>query len=72
MRALRAVRELGLASWCIGAGAVRSLVWDALHELTVPSELSDIDVAYFDASDLSSERDSKLERRLKILLPNVP
>eukprot|EP01034_Spumella_vulgaris_P027324 gene27324-34024_t len=37
MAALRAVRELGLDSWCIGAGAVRSLVWDTLHGYTVPS-----------------------------------
>ena len=32
MAALRVVRSLGLRSWCIGAGAIRSLVWDTLHE----------------------------------------
>jgi len=31
MTTLRTVRSLGLASWCVGAGIVRSLVWDALH-----------------------------------------
>ena len=31
MQALLAVRSLRLASWCIGASAVRNLVWDALH-----------------------------------------
>ena len=31
MAALRAGRALGLAQWCIGAGALRNLVWDALH-----------------------------------------
>ncbi len=33
MEGLCAARSLGLQSWCIGAGAVRSLVWDALHSL---------------------------------------
>lgn len=71
MPALRAVRELGLASWCIGAGAVRNLVWDALHERSTPSALSDIDVAYFDASVVSPQPDAELERRLETLLPTA-
>lgn len=29
--ALVAVRDLGLSSWCIGAGSVHNLVWDWLH-----------------------------------------
>jgi hypothetical protein len=56
MDALVAVRGLGLASWCIGAGAVRNLVWDALHDKVTPSELADIDVAYFDADCLAPQR----------------
>jgi hypothetical protein len=72
MTALRAVRELDLGSWCIGAGAVRNLVWDALHELPEPSALADVDVAYFDASILAPERDTELQRRLAAMLPNVP
>ena len=32
MAALRVVRSLGLRSWCIGAGAIRSLIWDTLHK----------------------------------------
>jgi len=62
--ALVAVRSLNLSSWCIGAGAVRNLVWDSLHQLEVPSSLSDVDVRYFDASDCSGERDAQLQRRL--------
>jgi hypothetical protein len=72
MSALHAVRGLGLASWCIGAGAVRNLVWDALHELPAPSQLADVDVAYFDASALAPERDAELQGRLTALLPGVP
>lgn len=70
--ALIAVRSLNLPSWCIGAGAVRNLVWDSLHGSPIPSALSDIDVAYFDASDLSPERDAEIQRRLNYVHPVAP
>ncbi|PQV52965.1 nucleotidyltransferase family protein [Paraburkholderia sp. BL21I4N1] len=70
--ALVAARGLNLSSWCIGAGAVRNLVWDALHELRVPSALSDVDVAYFEASDLSSARDAEYRRCLTDAYPSMP
>ena len=70
--ALCAVRALGLHSWCIGAGAVRNLVWDHLHGFASPSALADIDVAYFDATDLSSGRDAHLQSALNAILPDAP
>ncbi len=70
-QALSAVRSLGLPSWCIGAGAVRDLVWDALHGLE-PALPRDIDVAYFAADDLSEARDQALEARLSQVLPDLP
>jgi hypothetical protein len=72
MEALLAVDGLGLSSWCIGAGAVRNLVWDALHHRELPSVLSDVDVAYFDVADLTARRDAELELRLASVLPGVP
>ena len=56
----------------MGAGAVRNLVWDALHGHSTPSALADIDVAHFDACDLSSERDALLQQRLHDLAPSLP
>lgn len=72
MSVLRAVRELALPSWCVGAGALRNLVWDHLHGYTSPTRLADVDVAYFDVADLSAERDLELEQCLVALLPAVP
>ena len=71
MQALRAVRSLGLQSWCIGAGAVRSLVWDTLHGFAEASPLGDVDVVYFDASHASdgAEQETDLEQRLRLLQP---
>lgn len=72
MQALHAVTQLGLPHCCIGAGAVRNLVWDALHGYAQPSALCDIDVAYFDADDLRPESEAQLRQRLESLLPGVP
>ena len=72
MSALAAARKLDLASWCIGAGAVRALVWDALHCFPTPTPLSDVDLVYFDTSELSQERDAELQGRLAAMLPDLP
>ncbi|MFZ6647658.1 nucleotidyltransferase family protein [Undibacterium sp. TJN25] len=72
MPALHAVRALELASWCIGAGAVRNMVWDALHGFAAPSALPDIDVAYFEASGLAPANEGALQARLAAGMPGVP
>jgi uncharacterized protein len=72
MQALAHVRALGLREWCIGAGAVRNLVWDALQGHAVPSALADVDVAFFDDADLSAARDAALERELHSHAPETP
>jgi len=72
MDALAQVRALRLPAWCVGAGAVRNLVWDALHAHAAPSPLADIDVAFFDAADPSPERDAALQARLEAAAPGTP
>ena len=72
MAALQAVRSLRLACWCIGAGAVRNLVWDALHGHALPSPPADVDVAYFDAQDLAPDSEQALQRRLQAIAPDHP
>lgn len=72
MPALKEVRNLGLPSWCIGAGAIRNLVWDSLHGFDTPSKLPDIDVAYFNAQDFSSERDTAIQNLLINSMPELP
>ena len=72
VRALSAASKLGLASWCIGAGAVRNLVWDTLHGFPTPTPLTDVDVAYFDATSMESARDVQLQGQLGVILPGVP
>src|SRR5262245_48306103 len=69
-RALNAVRNVDPPCWCIGAGAVRNAVWDALHDRSVPSFLADIDVAYFDRMELSPVRDEQYRLALLKQEPN--
>ena len=71
MAALVAVRSLGLSSWCIGAGAVRSLVWDALHGFETSTALPDVDVVHFSREASGPVPDTELERRLRELMPVV-
>jgi uncharacterized protein len=71
-RTLAVVRDSGLPEAVIGAGAVRNLVWDHLHGYAVPTRLRDIDVAFFDPSDLSRERDTEAERSLHTMAPELP
>lgn len=69
MAALRTVRFLELNSWCIGAGAVRSLVWDALHGYERPTPIEDVDVVYFENATSNPRQDAEFERRLREAMP---
>lgn len=64
MRALQAARSLELASWCIGAGAVRNLVWDHLHGFETEAPSEDIDLVFFDSGQASHEFERALEAKL--------
>jgi hypothetical protein len=72
MKQLRAARALALPDWCIAAGFVRNRVWDHLHGIAPPRPPADIDVLYYDATDLSREREALYEKRLDALLPGLP
>lgn len=72
MKQLRAVRAIGLPDWCIAAGFVRNRVWDHLHDIAPARPPVDIDVLYFDAADVSKEREGEHERRLEALMPGLP
>ena len=71
MRALRVVRSVAPPEACIGSGAVRNAVWDALHGYPEPSFLADVDVPYFDPDDVSEASEKRYERRLEALKPDL-
>jgi len=62
---LRAVATLGLPDCWIAAGFLRNAIWDALTGRETRSEADDIDVAFFDPQQSSSEFDESIEAKLK-------
>ena len=62
--ALEAVSRLGLPDWYVGAGAVAQTVWNDAHGFDPRHGLKDLDVVYFDPSDLSADGEHRVEDRL--------
>jgi uncharacterized protein len=69
---LEAVRRQRLGDWAVGAGFIRSAVWDTLHDHLEPTPLADVDVLYFDRDDLSREREAAIEEALTAAMAGVP
>jgi hypothetical protein len=67
MKILRMTRELNLPDCWIGAGFVRSLVWDHLHQRQSSALRADIDIIWFDPARASAQTDSALEGTLSSL-----
>jgi hypothetical protein len=65
MAILRAARDVDPPQWVVGSGIIRDLVWDRAHDVSGPSNVTDIDVAFFDATDLTAENEAKIEEQLQ-------
>lgn len=72
MNILREVNTLQLPDWWVCAGFVRTKIWDTLHGYTERTPLADVDVVYFDASNLDEEIEKQLEIRLDQMNPHIP
>jgi hypothetical protein len=69
---LRVVRGLDPPEWVVGSGVIRNVVWDRLHGFDRPTPTRDVDVAYFDESDVRRERDEEFAVRLRAVRPDIP
>ena len=65
MNILHIAKSLHLPDWWVCAGFVRSKIWDTLHEYQERTPLPDIDVIYYDSTDVSVNKEKELETRLK-------
>ena len=70
LQALSAAESLKLNDWMLAAGFVRNLVWDKLHG--IQTRLNDIDLIYFDTTELSAEKDKSIEAELRCIAPMYP
>ncbi|MFM4975163.1 MULTISPECIES: nucleotidyltransferase family protein [Aeromonas] len=69
MACLWAARELALPDWALGAGFVRNLIWDHLHQKAEPTPLNDIDLIYLDPSDPDGIAEREHEAWLAVRVP---
>ncbi|MCU9614750.1 nucleotidyltransferase family protein [Caldibacillus lycopersici] len=69
---LKAAKTLQLPDWWICAGFVRSKIWDTLHDFTERTPLPDIDVVYFDQTNICESVEKQLEKKLRDILPDIP
>ena len=69
--ALAAVADLGLPDGWIGAGFLRTPVWDRLHGKNTATPLDDLDVVFFDPSNLDPATEARLEARLRAAQPGL-
>jgi len=67
---LQTVERLQLSDCWVAAGLIRSKVWDTLNDCH--TKINDIDVIYFDPTDISEDTEKKLEAKLEKWMPNQP
>jgi uncharacterized protein len=72
MDILKTVKSLNLPDWWVCAGFVRSKIWDILHNFSERTLIPDIDVIYFDATNVDELEEKRLEETLKSRMPNTP
>ncbi|MFC3345422.1 nucleotidyltransferase family protein [Paenibacillus abyssi] len=72
MDILETAKSLHLPDWWVCAGFVRSKIWDVQHGFTERTSLPDVDVIYFDKSNLDEKTEKKLEKKLRSIKPNIP
>lgn len=65
LEALQAVARLNLPDCYIAAGFLRNLVWDCVHRYSQSTPLNDIDVVYFDKTNIEPRRDREYQARLE-------
>lgn len=68
---LRAVRDCALPDWVVGAGVWRDLVWGSMHGGFDPADVKDVDVAFFDPTDLTPARDEAATDALRRRHPQI-
>ena len=62
---IKKMAEVGLQNYYIGAGCIAQTVWNYQSGLALTYGISDIDIAYFDASDLSSGKENAVTEQIK-------
>jgi hypothetical protein len=71
MDCLQALAELELADGMIAAGFIRNLIWDHQHGYLAASPLNDVDIVWYEPTQLEPAQDIEIEHQLSRLIPTV-
>ena len=73
---LRAILEklpaVRLPNYYVGAGCVTQTVWNYLSDRDLLSDINDVDVVYFDGTDVSSDTEARWSESVQSLFPGIP
>lgn len=69
---LERLAGLGLPRWYLGAGCVAQTVWNATHDKPPAADISDYDIVYFDAGDLTEAGENAVATRVKNAMAGLP
>jgi uncharacterized protein len=72
MEILQAASTLNLSDWWICAGFVRSKIWDTLHDFPQRTDTPDVDVIYFDSTNVEEDIEKVFEKKLMSIMPTIP
>ena len=72
MEIIKVASTLNLPDWWICAGFIRSKIWDTLHGFNNRTETPDVDVIYFDHTNIDERSEKELESKLISVMPNIP
>lgn len=72
MEILRITKSLNLPDWWVCAGFVRSKIWDVLHDFSERTPLPDVDVVFYDPTNLNETYEKELEKKLKYRRLDIP
>src|SRR4051794_3417334 len=71
MRALRAARTVDPPDWLVGAGVIRDLVWDHLHQVRQPTAPKDVDLVFFDPASMGRHREQGVLAAVSAEAPDI-
>ena len=72
MDILDTAEQLNLDDYWVCAGFIRNKVWDTIHKYSMRTPYNDVDVIYFDQTDLNVQNEKLLEEKLLKIDPEIP
>lgn len=69
--ALRRAEVLALPDWYLGAGCIAQTVWNHLTGKEPAAHIKDLDLAYFDPTDLSKKSETRREEEVEALFRDI-